>query len=146
MFFFVAFFVAFIFTRFRYVFCWCARIRCCAFSPLFFFKNHVCVVPQVVGFCVSCFASRLYVSLCSVNSTSRRSYVRMPTARHPALLLFRQDRLGEEAARSISYLATGTEPKLKHIVETVSVCLLAGPPACLPVCHLLIRGAASSTD
>lgn len=29
-----------------------------------------------------------------------------------------QDRLGEEAARCINYLATGTEPKLKHIVET----------------------------
>ncbi|CAN0400954.1 unnamed protein product, partial [Ectocarpus fasciculatus] len=29
-----------------------------------------------------------------------------------------EDRLGEEAARSINYLASGTEPKLKHIVET----------------------------
>ncbi|CAN0287181.1 unnamed protein product, partial [Scytosiphon promiscuus] len=29
-----------------------------------------------------------------------------------------EDRLGEEAARSITFLAAGTEPKLKHIVET----------------------------
>ncbi|CAM9725172.1 unnamed protein product [Ectocarpus sp. 12 AP-2014] len=36
----------------------------------------------------------------------------------PAYMKKAEDRLGEEAARSINYLAAGTEPKLKHIVET----------------------------
>ncbi|CAM9946936.1 unnamed protein product [Ectocarpus fasciculatus] len=36
----------------------------------------------------------------------------------PAYMKKAEDRLGEEAARSINYLASGTEPKLKHIVET----------------------------
>eukprot|EP00903_Cladosiphon_okamuranus_P018135 g16689.t1 len=36
----------------------------------------------------------------------------------PAYMKKAEDRLGEEAARSITFLAAGTEPKLKHIVET----------------------------
>ena len=63
-----------------------------------------------------------------------------------------QDRLGEEAARSISYLATGTEPKLKHIVETVRRdCLLALPALSVLVLWIhnkwcTIRESVSSKD
>lgn len=74
---------------------------------------HLLFFGRSFYFYFNCFASRFFFFFREDGRQPQRQ--QQQQQQHCVRL---QDRLGEEAARSINYLAAGTEPKLKHIVET----------------------------